>query len=102
MKYIKNIYWWFKKKIYRHQVEQAFKQLKIADSKKITSIEPADVASVYTKNIRWVISGKKYVPYFYVYDNGVMKIILPYAELDIDTFMKEGKIVINKNLSIFN
>ncbi len=102
MKHIKNIYYWIKKKIYRHQVEQAFKHFKTADDNKTIKVNSTDIANIYTKNIMWVISNRKYVPYYYAYKDGILKTILPYAELDIEAFRDEGKIEINKNLLILN
>lgn len=85
MKYIKNIYYWFKKKIYRHQVEQAFKHYEgnrnnIADAE----LDRKKVFLKFNKNnfkyLEWINYGGFHLPAFYFIKDGKKIFYLNYYE----------------------
>ncbi len=62
-----------------------------------------NILNVYTKNVLWVNNGKQYSPYFYTEDSNNKKVaVIPYAQFNINKYVKEGVIEINNYLLIKN
>jgi hypothetical protein len=61
------------------------------------------IFDVYTKNVLWVNNGKQYSPYFYTLDENNKKMaVIPYAQIDLVKFIKEGIVSVNNDLNILN
>ena len=82
-----------KKKIQEDLCWQTKKQIDFRDN----------IFNVYTKNVLWVNNGKQYSPYFYTLDdNGNKMAVVPYVQINLVKYIKEGIINVNNDLNILN
>ena len=64
---------------------------------------PKDLGDIYSKNIIWVqLGNSSMTPYYYVEEEGKKFTKLPYLELDMGLYLKDGSIIFNRFINVKN
>ena len=62
-----------------------------------------DLFEIYLKNIIWIkIGNNPMIPYYYIEEEGRKFAKIPYAEIDMNSYFKNGNIIINKFMNVKN
>jgi len=86
---------------YKHKKQADF----MWESKEIEQIEQnnKDLGEIYSKNIMWMQLGKNpSIPYYFIEENGNKYAKIPYVELDVGSYIRNGNLIINKFMEIKN